>query len=388
MKKKISFIFQYKFVNKYYQDYEIKYLSKFYQITIYDLNNLYFPRLKKETIRKEKGIKLFIINNNLELEKIIKKNPANYTFLDCSPAISSNIALLLRRLTKTKIVELKTGTLPISVNEYRKKARNKIILNKLFFFFPFILYSIFKKTMSQVKNVTMNQYMVDYLFYSGSDTLKALPMQNKNYIKKISIPSFDYNKFLKEKIFKSIVKKKYIVFIDQLMFHHDDHNIIFERKPVTLKYFKEMNNFFTKLEKVFKLKVVIAVHPTCSVKNYSSFFQNRRCFKNKTNQLVKFAEIVLTHPMTTAISFPVIYKKPIIFFTTEEIKESFEYNKQSEALNSFYKIDIKNISETKELPTTTKINVNKEFSKKYYKAFVNSTNSNKKLSEYLTEHLK
>ena len=388
MKKKISFIFQYKFVNKYYQDYEIKYLSKFYQITIYDLNNLYFPRLKKETIRKEKGIKLFIINNNLELEKIIKKNPANYTFLDCSPAISSNIALLLRRLTKTKIVELKTGTLPISVNEYRKKARNKIILNKLFFFFTFILYSIFKKTMSQVKNVTMNQYMVDYLFYSGSDTLKALPMQNKNYIKKISIPSFDYNKFLKEKIFKSIVKKKYIVFIDQLMFHHDDHNIIFERKPVTLKYFKEMNNFFTKLEKVFKLKVVIAVHPTCSVKNYSSFFQNRRCFKNKTNQLVKFAEIVLTHPMTTAISFPVIYKKPIIFFTTEEIKESFEYNKQSEALNSFYKIDIKNISETKELPTTTKINVNKEFSKKYYKAFVNSTNSNKKLSEYLTEHLK
>jgi hypothetical protein len=388
MKKKISFIFQYKFTNGHYQNYEIKHLSKFYQITIYDLNNMYFPYLKKKTIRKEKGIKLFIINNNLELEKIIKKNPANYTFLDCSPAIASHIALLLRRLTKTKIVELKTGILPFSVNEYRKKARNKIILTKLFFFFPFILRSIFRKIMSQVKKITMKQYIVDYLFYSGSDTLRALPMQNKNYIKKISIPSFDYNKFLKEKKFKSIVKKKYIVFVDMQLFHHDDHNIIFEEKPVTLKYFKEMNNFFTKLEKVFKLKVVIALHPSCSVKNYSSFFQNRRCFKNKTNQLIKFAEIVLTHPFTTALSFPVIYKKPIIFLTTEEINESFSYNKQSEALNSFYKIDVKNISEKKELPTTTKINVNKEFSKKYYKAFVNSTRNSKNLVEHMRKHLK
>ena len=47
MKKEIAYIFQYKFNNIYQKRYELENLSKFFNITIYDLSKIYSPHLKK-----------------------------------------------------------------------------------------------------------------------------------------------------------------------------------------------------------------------------------------------------------------------------------------------------------------------------------------------------
>ena len=110
-----------------------------------------------------------------------------------------------------------------------------------------------------------------------------------------------------------------------MIMHHDDYrmNYKYHNVPVTLKYFEEMNNFFAKLEKKFNLEVIIALHPNCFIKNYSKYFNFRRCIKSDTARLVRNSKFVLSHASSTAINFAVIYKKPIIYIITNEMQRSY-----------------------------------------------------------------
>ena len=89
------------------------------------------------------------------------------------------------------------------------------------------------------------------------------------------------------------------------------------------KYFKEMNDFFEIIEKKFNLEVVIALHPNCFIKNYSKFFSNRKCIKFNTARLVKSSLFVFSHASSTAINFAIIYRKPLIYIITDEMKNNY-----------------------------------------------------------------
>ena len=115
-------------------------------------------------------------------------------------------------------------------------------------------------------------------------------------------------------------RKKYAVFLDSMIMHHEDYrmNYKYHTVPVTLKYFNEMNKFFDKIEKLFDLEVVIALHPNCNVKNYSKFFDYRKCIKSDTARLVRDSKFIFSHASTTAINFAIIYNKPIVYIITNE----------------------------------------------------------------------
>jgi hypothetical protein len=53
-------------------------------------------------------------------------------------------------------------------------------------------------------------------------------------------------------------------------------------------------------------------------------FGDREIIKGKTNQLVKDCRFAIAH-FSTSISFAVLYKKPIIFAYTSEMKEMFYF---------------------------------------------------------------
>ena len=43
-----------------------------------------------------------------------------------------------------------------------------------------------------------------------------------------------------------------------------------------------MNNFFTFVERKFKLDIIIALHPKCEKKEIKKLFNNRKCVIHKT----------------------------------------------------------------------------------------------------------
>lgn len=104
--------------------------------------------------------------------------------------------------------------------------------------------------------------------------------------------------------------------------HHRDYRRKDIRVPVTKSYFNKLNDFFYYLENRYNYKVVIALHPRCEIRSYKRLFNNRACYKNLTYEITKKAIFVLTDPATTAISFPVILKRPMVFITSNELNNS------------------------------------------------------------------
>lgn len=170
----------------------------------------------------------------------------------------------------------------------------------------------------------------------------------KNYCEKLApvveINHFDYDEYLLAKSDdKRLVERKYCVFLDvNLPFHHDFKLMGMEQlKPE--KYYESLINLFKLVENKFGLEVVIAAHPTAAYDE--SRFGGRKVIANQTNKLVRDCEFVFSH-CSTAISFPVIYYKPIVFIYTDEMKKLYKngqyrfINELAAALNcDVYNID-------------------------------------------------
>ena len=113
----------------------------------------------------------------------------------------------------------------------------------------------------------------------------------------------------------------FLVFIDQnLPFHPDNtiHNIRLDSK----EYFDAMNKIFDALEKKYSTKIVIAAHPSASSRYLKEdFFNGREVIPNKTMELVKFSEGVITHG-STAVSYPIIFEKRMMYVSTKAMCKS------------------------------------------------------------------
>lgn len=121
-----------------------------------------------------------------------------------------------------------------------------------------------------------------------------------------------------------IINGKYCVFLDEYFPAHPDfllkgtHKISIDPN----KYYKGINCFFNYIEDKLNISVVIAAHPRSQYEFHGDLFNGRRVIKGKTINLVAHSRVVLTHG-STSINFAVLYKKPIIFTTFNQIKNSY-----------------------------------------------------------------
>lgn len=136
----------------------------------------------------------------------------------------------------------------------------------------------------------------------------------------------------------------YFVFLDENLIDHSDfliNNCSVEEEPI---YYDELNSFFEFVEKKYDVEVVIAAHPRGDLSKTKSRFLGRKVFINKTCALVKFCQACITHASTSS-NFAVIYKKPIIFLTSDRMMKKREDN---ELLASWFDLTPINMSHPKE----------------------------------------
>ncbi|WP_123887383.1 hypothetical protein [Flavobacterium aquidurense] len=232
------------------------------------------------------------------------------------------VVKLFRVFTKHKLY---TGVFGRGVfpNIY-ESTRSKYIFNLQNFGFNRLSIMI-KNRLARLFKISGYIKTYDYIFRAGAYGHLAFGYGNDIDLLKaniIDVNTVDYDKFLIEKQKEEKSKDDYVVFLDQYFPYHPD-TVFFNIKTVEAnRYYRELNDFFDRFEKSTSLKVVIAAHPKAVLYTNENPFNGREVVFYKANEMVKDASIVLTHN-STAICFPICYKKRLVLLTNKYLEETF-----------------------------------------------------------------
>lgn len=137
--------------------------------------------------------------------------------------------------------------------------------------------------------------------------------------------NLDYDIYLKLIKSKDVLTEDYAVFIDQDYCFHSD--FVFEGRPFWVtpeKYFPAVCDCLRKLSQALKVDLKIAAHPRSSYQSgLSNYFEGIPVEYGKTAELLRDCKVVVCHD-STAIQFAVLFSKPLIFLTTDQLDSSFE----------------------------------------------------------------
>ena len=350
-----------------YKNYFLVYLKKYFSIRIISCSNIFHKNLK---INKDIDIKRSILykpDSFQDLKKKINIIKPDYVVLGGSDLFKNKIYNLLD-INRVKIIDFY-----IHYPEFHKISFNLILRTildlKIFIFFSEFLkifITKFKYFFTKHRN-KKNPILFDLIFFSGY-LAKNYILKKKIFKNIISLNSFEYSLPLRK-----LKKRKFAVFLDNLTFGHPDRSIIDIKELEANNYYFEMNKFFNFLKFFFKLDIIIAAHPKTDLKKFKKYYENNEVIINKTHDLIFSSEFVMAHSTTSAINFAVIYKKPIIFITSNDINRDFYYYKMLLFKNSILKQPLINISKPnnflkfKKYNTINSIGYN-EFTSKYLKA--------------------
>lgn len=151
----------------------------------------------------------------------------------------------------------------------------------------------------------------------------------------------------------------YILFIDENLPGASDWLLLNIPPPIKKEiYFVRLEEAFQKIEKFYNLPIVIAGHPRDQdVEGYSSKFNGRKVVFMNTAKLVLDSILVVTFA-STAVSFAVLGRKPILFLMLREMTRGRYFGDaeaiaQSLALPQIY---VDDLDEALQLFSTNQIN--------------------------------
>ena len=140
---------------------------------------------------------------------------------------------------------------------------------------------------------------------------------------RISVPSFDWlavQAAQEAAPRKALADQGTAVFLDEAFLDHPDFGVLDLARPVTERYWAQLETFFEAVETKTGLRVIIAPHPKSSglIPEKS---RSRMGAIGSTSQLVRDCRLVLCHA-STSVSYAVLFRKPLLFVTTDEIERS------------------------------------------------------------------
>jgi hypothetical protein len=155
----------------------------------------------------------------------------------------------------------------------------------------------------------------------GSESPKgyALPFDADTRV--LFIHSMDYDVYLKTRE-KTISATKTAVFLDQYLPFHPDRLYFLVNYPVTPEeYYPKLRALFLHLKERCGLDTVIAAHPKSDYELHEECFAGFDVVRDRTADLIRSSKLVIAHG-TTAVSLAVLFRKPILFVTTNQLERS------------------------------------------------------------------
>ena len=142
---------------------------------------------------------------------------------------------------------------------------------------------------------------------------------------KLPAHSFDYEKYRRINADDAPASAPaWALYIDESLPSHEDNSELGYDAPVSFERFSvALKQVFDQFERESGMTVRIAAYPSArSEAYYKALFGDRDVVFGQTAELVKGAAVVFVHA-STAKSFAVLWRRPIAFLVTEELRNSW-----------------------------------------------------------------
>lgn len=359
----ICFLFGTPILESYYQKYGMDYLEQLgYSIMVFDLspivNHLAYETVTTNLINYNKINIIICLTKEKFKEAIHKFNKK--IFIVATFDFNMKNYFIYKEISNNKLHYCNLARMDTAIEITTQNNFNLRVKNYLK---EISLHKIFTSIFSHLPKKIFHLNTADFIIFGGKRNADLYFKINlcDEHTRIEYIHSFDYEKFLKIKDANiSIVREKYCVFIDQYLPYHPDKsqtgfNINADR------YYKELRELFNIIENSLNLKVIISVHPRSNYESHPEAYMGYDLRKGYTAELIKNCEFTFTH-FSTAVSYAVLFEKPLFFITNEEIK-SFPIMQKyielySKELGTSY-IDISNTSSKKVVEFLNLIKVDK-----------------------------
>lgn len=167
--------------------------------------------------------------------------------------------------------------------------------------------------------------------------LKVLPDQTPDYalvagkawqgdprfrsaVNHIPAHSFDYEVYRECRCPTDVSVKPYAVYLDETIAGHEDNAELGLPEPASAeRFYPALRQFFDRFEATTGLPVIIAGYPSANLEACDANFGGRKILIGQTAALVRDSRFVFAHA-STAISYAVLWRKPIAFLTSSEIR--------------------------------------------------------------------
>ena len=265
------------------------------------------------------NIKIYKPRNAQELKEIFQ-NKTLIAFNNLGKSFSFfKIYFYLKKINLKQILLMNIGYLE---NKVSLDLKNKSIFftSALFFLRKKFIYYIFR-----ILTILGIFPKIDIYFESKKNIVKAvksglssqieklLPFTKLSYFRKVyTINSRAFNI-----IKKNNISNRYLCFIDSNFCALDrvlrEGKINNKDKKLYYYYLKKL---FLELQKIFKKKMIICIHPKNNDKFFFSYFKKFRIKKYETSKIISKSSIVLFHD-SSAITDAILQKKNIISLNSE-----------------------------------------------------------------------
>ena len=230
----------------------------------------------------------------------------------------------------------------------------------------------FKLALSQKNSLASPALFV----VDGEKAYKAVIKAGNPVEKILKTHAFDYDLWMKTKKDPPLVEKPMVVFIDEGFPNHPDFAYMKIDPQVTADvYFPLLRRFFDEIERTLELNVVIAIHPRPQYNEPEKFFGNREMIRGRTVELVRDAEFVVLS-CSTAVNFAVLFKKPTLFITTDQVNRN--YGKIIKTMAGYLESPLLNLNHAMEVKPDQVFNFSEAGYNRYRNEFIKMDDSPEK----------
>jgi hypothetical protein len=310
----IIILLDYPFSAREYSCFGIDTLKKHFNVVVYDCTPWLNPHVWREFAKIVHICPEYkAIDSWKQFAQLIAHVPAGIVidYLG-SQAHQRQIRKILRDAGHLRAI-IHLGLIPVVHLSLVQKIR--VLYSSPEFFFIFAS-SLKKKILSSFQKTIPP----DIAILSGE---AGLPDHRAQAVHKIWAHSFDYDPYLRFRDHADAGVEPYAVFLDQDMAYHSDFLHSGIRSPVTAdKYYSALHNFFGFLKDHTGLDLMFAAHPRSNYDKLPHLLNGLQPVTGRTPELIRDAKLVLCHD-TTAISFAILWHKPLIFLTSDELERSW-----------------------------------------------------------------
>lgn len=332
-------IYPYKFHEFVWRLLELDHFKSFSDILVLDISPIATPsfakhisadRSEREEIITCRSINMFIdqlvfLRKRAEevsvtmLNEVIWTSPRQF-FCNCL------IAFYLRG-KKVPVFDLFNGGVILDFANKELAGKPKSVLAKLKNFFSYK--QTFSEFTHQLMSAILNRvsklipYKLTHRLVAGTEWKELANRSAKAGLVLVPAHSHDFSNYLLNSIREERSPgKKTAVLLDSAgpAFNSDTVYTGFKISRTSEVWYPAVTHFFEALESYAKLEVEIAGHYKSAHSAQSPYFGGRNVRYGCTYEMVKNSECVMTIN-STAISYAVIFKKPIIFIYSNQLKE-------------------------------------------------------------------